>query len=352
MKPLVSIIFITYNQEGYVAEAIDSFLMQKTNFDFEILIHDDASTDGTINILKSYQNKYPKMINLTLEKENQHSKNNLTFMKDLYSNCKGKYIAVCEGDDFWTDPQKLQKQVNMLEANPEYSICFHPVRVFFENKESKDTIYPKAGFGVTDFTIDNLLRENFIQTNSVMYRKQKYTNLPTNILPFDWYMHLYHAKFGKIGFINEVMASYRRHNEGLWWESYNDKNAFWVNNATRHFNFYSEVLKSFSKPNEQKIIYEGISNSFSALLKTAKSGNKDLVKEIMYKFNDIAIAIFEHQQEKIATKDKQIEDLYHAVSLKENHISNLEKFHDELKQIKSSRSWKILQNSKKFRNKN
>lgn len=124
--PLVSICCLTYNHVQYVAACLDGFLSQKTTFGIEILVHDDASTDGTTDIIKDYAEKYPEIIFPLYEEENQYSKYHGAM--DIifnYSRARGKYIAYCEGDDYWTDPLKLQKQVDFLESHPEYSVCFH-----------------------------------------------------------------------------------------------------------------------------------------------------------------------------------------------------------------------------------
>lgn len=121
----VSVLCITYNQEDYIEQAIKSFLAQKTDFAFEILIHDDASTDGTAQIVRKYERLYPNMIRAIIQTENQHSKGVKITSGILTPLAKGKYIAVCEGDDFWTDENKLQKQYNYMEQNPECSMCIH-----------------------------------------------------------------------------------------------------------------------------------------------------------------------------------------------------------------------------------
>lgn len=124
-KPLVSICCITYNHAPFIRQCLEGFLMQKTNFPIEILIHDDCSTDGTTEIVKEYAAKYPDLIFPLYETENQYSKpNHLLLDFYNYRRARGKYIAYCEGDDYWTDPLKLQKQVDFMEANPEYSLCW------------------------------------------------------------------------------------------------------------------------------------------------------------------------------------------------------------------------------------
>lgn len=130
-NPLVSICCITYNHAQFIRKCLDGFLMQKTDFPIEILIHDDCSTDGTTEIIREYEAKYPDLIFPLYEEENQYQQGKAAEI-DFYNyrRARGKYIAYCEGDDYWTDPLKLQKQVDFLEANPEYSVCFHNYKIF------------------------------------------------------------------------------------------------------------------------------------------------------------------------------------------------------------------------------
>ena len=122
---MVTIRCIAYNQERYIRDCLEGFVMQKTNFRFEAIVHDDASTDGTAAIIKEYAEKYPDIIKPILETENQYSKHDGSLQRIMAEGCKGKYVAFCEGDDYWTDPLKLQKQVDFLESHPDYSLCFH-----------------------------------------------------------------------------------------------------------------------------------------------------------------------------------------------------------------------------------
>lgn len=123
-RPLVTMVCDTYNQKDYIRQAIDGFLMQKTDFPVEILIHDDASTDGTREIVKEYASKHPDIIRTILREENMFSKDQKILEHYCFAHCNGKYIAVCEGDDYWTDPYKLQKQIGYMEAHPECTLCF------------------------------------------------------------------------------------------------------------------------------------------------------------------------------------------------------------------------------------
>src|SRR5690606_25688557 len=124
MSILVSIVCITYNHEDFIADTIESFLMQQTNFKFEILIHDDASTDKTADIIKAYEKQYPHLIKPIYQTENQYSKGVPVEIFN-FERAKGKYIAQCEGDDYWIDPFKLQKQIDYLEKHPQCSLVFH-----------------------------------------------------------------------------------------------------------------------------------------------------------------------------------------------------------------------------------
>ena len=135
--PLVSVCCVTYNHASYIKKAIDSFLMQETDFPFEILIHDDSSTDGTTDIVMEYAEKYPGIIKPIIQTENQLSKGGLICPRLVFPKTLGKYIALCDGDDYWTDKTKLQKQVSFLENNSDYVITYTDCRLFDENGDLK-----------------------------------------------------------------------------------------------------------------------------------------------------------------------------------------------------------------------
>lgn len=170
--PLVSISCITYNHAPYIRECLHGFMMQKCDFDFEVLIHDDASTDGTQEIIREYQEKYPEIIKPILQKENQWSQGvrgiNLKFN---FSRAKGKYIALCEGDDYWTDPLKLQKQVDFLEKNEEFGlVCTH-----CHTSEEKR----KPLISDTEITAFEILHHNPIYTLTTLFRKSIIKDIKT-----------------------------------------------------------------------------------------------------------------------------------------------------------------------------
>lgn len=209
-KPLVSIACGTYNQEKYIAQTIEGFLMQKTSFDFEIIVHDDASTDRTKEIVMSYTKKYPDKFNNIYQNENQLSKDTSSVSRIMFSHAKGKYIALCEGDDYWTDPYKLQKQVDFLESNEEYVACFHKVKILEKSGDLVDdyiTIVPNK-----HETIEDLARDgNYIHTPSVIFRNaiKKFPEA-FFISPIgDYFMYMLLAEHGKFKYLTDTMAVYR-----------------------------------------------------------------------------------------------------------------------------------------------
>jgi glycosyltransferase involved in cell wall biosynthesis len=133
-QPMVTVWCLTYNQKDYIRDALDGFVMQETNFSYEVIVHDDASTDGTTDIINEYATNYPKIIKPVIETENQWQRGGLkhivAIMNEHYRH--GKYIAFCERDDFWTDSRKLQRQVDFLESHPDYSMCFHSAKKKYE----------------------------------------------------------------------------------------------------------------------------------------------------------------------------------------------------------------------------
>jgi len=206
---------MTYNHEKFIQDALNSFLAQKANFAFEILVFDDCSQDHTVEIIKEYEKKYPDLIKPILNNVNL---NNKPRGFSRYTN--GEYIAMCEGDDYWTDPDKLQIQVDFLDQNPDYAICFHKVKRVNENNPANSSVFPE---NCPDTTyLEDLLEANYIQTNSVMYRNRKIPALNTIALPKDWLSHILHAEFGKIKIINKVMSVYRIHKNSMWGAFKND----------------------------------------------------------------------------------------------------------------------------------
>ncbi|OBJ59294.1 glycosyltransferase [Mycobacterium asiaticum] len=222
-SPKVSVVSITYNQEAYIRDALDGFVAQKTDFPVEVVIADDASTDTTPAIVREYAERYPVLFRPILRSENIGVYAN--FVQTLAA-ARGQYVALCEGDDFWTDPLKLAKQVEFMDQHPETTVCFHPVRVVHTDG-TPDSVFPPLRLR-RKLSLEALLERNFIQTNSVMYRRDiRYDDIPANVMPLDWYLHVRHAINGEIAMLPETMAVYRRQPQGIWYDVDRDRQEFW-----------------------------------------------------------------------------------------------------------------------------
>jgi glycosyltransferase involved in cell wall biosynthesis len=211
----VSIAVTTYNHEKYIAQAIDSILMQKVNFDYEIIIGEDYSADNTRNIVIDFQKRYPDKIKLILPPKNLGFGGNKIFLQILQE-CKGAYIAFLDGDDYWTSLHKLQKQVDLLDSHPEYVVCFHNAKVFYED-ESREFWNLNPINQKEVLTIEDLLGGNVIAISSSMVRRNLLGEFPdwfVTALSGDWVLFILYARHGDIEYINEVMSVYRVHNQG------------------------------------------------------------------------------------------------------------------------------------------
>ena len=176
-KPLVTIRCITYNHEPYIRQCLDGFIMKKKNFRFEAIVHDDASTDGTADIIREYAEKYPEIIKPILQTENQYSKRDGSIRKILNENTHGKYIAICEGDDYWIDPLKLQKQVDFLENNESYGLVFGKSIYYIQ----KDNVFLDFRTDGNVGSTEKLLSGNCIETLTTLFRKNIYDKYHSEI---------------------------------------------------------------------------------------------------------------------------------------------------------------------------
>ena len=278
----LSIVCITYNHERFIRDCLEGFIMQKTNFPFEILINDDASMDKTADIIREYETKYPDLFRCVYQTENQWGKKDV-WNDILFPMVRGKYVALCEGDDYWTDPLKLQKQVDFMETHPDFSICFHPVTVHWDDNSRPDSVFPndKTRFYKTELTLNDLLDHNFIQTNSVVYRwrfhKDSLDLMPKDILPKNWFLHLLHAQTGKIAFLPDVMAVYRRNQAVSGTEPEKKMNGSFRCGIAM-VRFYLEIQKHFGKDCKDILDY------FSILtyLHLQNAGKDALIKELSF----------------------------------------------------------------------
>ena len=210
---MVTIQCATYNHFPFIRQCLDGFVNQITDFRYEAIVHDDLSTDGTAEIVREYAEKYPDIIKPVFEKENQYSKGNLEKIMNSYNH--GKYIAICEGDDYWTDPYKLQKQVDYLEHHPDYVLTY--TNVSYIDKQSK-----KINYGVKYKHYEGnclkplVMYTNFIVTNTVCFRKDALDgwddlvkSMPFNLLIGDKPKWLYLAGKGKFKYFDRRCSAYR-----------------------------------------------------------------------------------------------------------------------------------------------
>ena len=268
-KVKLSILCITYNHAKFIRQALDGFVMQKTNFPFEVIIHDDASTDGTAEIIKENAEQYPDIIKPIFQTKNQWVQGKLPLVHFMLDKVQGEYVAMCEGDDYWTDVYKLQKQVDFLDENPDFSVCFHPVNVVWQDKSKPDSIFPTHEyiFNKDVLSLQDLLKQNFIQTNSVVYRwNMTRDDWPKqNFLPADYLFHLIHAKHGKIKYMDEVMAVYRKHSGGVW-DGCGVTDEWFLRCGVLHIKFY-EILKDMFDADTKKQIQWLALRTFGVLKK-------------------------------------------------------------------------------------
>lgn len=344
--PKVTVFCLAYNQASYIRQCLDGILMQQVNFEIEILINDDASSDGTAEVIKEYEQKYPKMIRPVYQGENQYSKGKRNFIiRYLMPKMRGEYIAICEGDDYWTDPLKLQKQVDFLDANLDYALCFHKVLVKYEGGEFDDRVYPDV-LNKSWYTRAQLLKINYIQTNSVMYRRQAYDEVSNKVTPGDWYLHLYHAQFGKIKLIDEIMSVYRKHKGGMWWEYDRDRTKIWRTHGIAHLTMWVELQKFYSSnTNHLKIIRSHIDEMVDVLIDIDRVYRSGDTLEVVRRFPEEMARYMKRQRERqvdLMEKIKAQQGSIDVVRYEVDKMNQLLTMRDaELARIKATKTWRM-----------
>ena len=209
----VSVCMLAYNHQEFIAQAVEGAIAQSGDFDLELVIGDDASSDDTSAILRTLQEKYPEQIKLRINPKNMGMMGNL---EATLNECSGTYIAMLEGDDYWTDPKKLAKQAEFLEANRDFAICFHPVQVLEPDGFKADRFTNEVA-SVT--SINDLAKGNYIHTCSVVYRAGVFAEYPASFKSStvgDYFMHMLFARHGLIKKLPDTMAVYRVHSGGVW----------------------------------------------------------------------------------------------------------------------------------------
>ncbi len=209
----ISVCCTAYNHEKYIRECLDSIVMQQAEVGFEIIVNDDASTDNTASIIREYEEKYPNLIRAYYQTENQYSQYGIKgVLREVFSHARGKYIAFCETDDYWTDPQKIQKQYEAMEAHPEVDICAHAVQVINSSDPQKtyavapkweDTVIPAgeviAGGGA------------YVMTSSLFFRRDMQNNIPRfrDFLEIDYTIQMHGSLRGGMLYLKDNMSVYR-----------------------------------------------------------------------------------------------------------------------------------------------
>ncbi len=225
----VSVCLQTYNHAPYIARALDSVLMQETDFDYEIILGEDESSDGTREICIDYARRYPDRIRLFLRSREDviylggRPTGRYNFIQNLNA-ARGQYVALLDGDDYWTDPRKLQKQADLLDAHPDYALCFHAVDEVDAQGQRIRTVRPPGRKPV--YRLRDVMRHNSIAALSVMFRNRpEHHPLPDwfrETRYADWPLHILNAAYGDIGYIDEVMGVYQRHAGGVTQHIYDD----------------------------------------------------------------------------------------------------------------------------------
>ena len=247
--PVVSICMVTYGHEEFISEAINSILMQQCDFDFELVIGNDASPDHSDAVIRKMINSHPRghLIKYHKHEQNIGMMNNFSF---ILGQCRGQYIALCDGDDYWTDPMKLQKQVHFLANNPDYVLCFHKVKILNRDGSLTEDFITQVPENYE--TIETLLQQgNYIHTPSVLFRNviNHYPNEFLRSPIGDFFLYILLAEHGKLKFLNEEMCVYR-HGVGFFSQQTDVRISF---NVMR---FYSCLLSYLSNDRHKKIIFD------------------------------------------------------------------------------------------------
>ena len=285
-RPKVSICCITYNHESYIEDALKGFLIQETDFPFEILIHDDASTDRTADIIRKYEAKYPRLIKSIYQAENQYSKGLKIAPTFLFPIAKGEYIALCEGDDYWVSEKKLQIQTELMQKYADINISFHPAYKVDGFKLEKKKIYSNHGKALATFSLEDVILGGggFMPTASLMIKSTTLKTLPRWFFEYapvgDYYIQAVSSLPGGALYIPKVMGGYRVGNPNSWSSTQGklaaekiqldaENHKCCINEFINH-NVDSEVLK--------KAI--GFQLTFAAL-KAMKSNNQKLARKLI-----------------------------------------------------------------------
>ena len=378
---MVSIVCGAYNQEDYIADTLDGFLLQETDFRIEILIHDDASSDKTAQIIKSYEAQYPDIIKPVYQTENKHSQGILINYTYNLPRVTGEYIAYCDGDDYWIDPVKLQSQVDFLEKNKEFTGCTHNTKILNSDEPTKESLvvssHTKDVFYIDDF----IKGEAYFHTSSMVYRTSVMDKIYSQYLGKyrgDWFILMTFSKYGPIKYLDTIMSIYRIHDQGVW--SLLNENQ----KIKKNLNAIIDFNKIFDYQYEENLL-----NLFTRIsMSTVKDTEDDFIQDLFQELdtNDIIRVIpylysfsnrqeqtieqqkqtienheqtiesqkqtiesqkqtIESQEQEIESQEQEIESQRQTIEYQGQLIDNNEKY---LRSLYSSRSWKAIQVLKKL----
>ena len=221
--PLVSVYCMTYNQKNTIGQTIESILAQQTDFEFELIIHDDASTDGTAEIVRRYAEAYPHIIRPIFQEENQYRKCNL-IQSFIHPAGRGTFIAICEGDDYWCDPKKLQIQADYMRSHPECMLTFHAVRQLTNEEETIVRPLKRSGIVLAPLIVKR--GGQFCPTVSSFFRKEVMDLWPefrVNADVYDYPAQVLAASMGTVYYMDRIMGVYRFASAGSWTAEYKDQ---------------------------------------------------------------------------------------------------------------------------------
>ena len=282
-KPLVSVCVITYNHAAYIRQTLDTILGQEINFPLQIVVADDCSTDSTRKIVLEYKEKHPEIFKLVLQEKNVGPGRNFV---DLFRAATGKYIAYVEGDDYWSNPRKLQMQFDFLESNPDFSLCYHRAKLQWEyDSPEQDHIDPETNNGDKAVsTIHDLLSIGwFIRSCSLFFRNIPLPQDFEKLYIGDYPLHVLVADTGKICFMDECMAVYRTHQKGRPETVLLSQE---INRQRLNFRHHIEMLDYLNKHTSYKYDAEFQrskgNNIYSHLTSLIKKDKKSFFKELVY----------------------------------------------------------------------
>lgn len=248
-SPLVSVKCLTYNHEKYIESALDGFLLQKTDFPFEVIVHDDASTDKTADIIRKYEKEFPLIIKPIYEKENQYSKKDGSLTKIVNSRIKGEYVALCEGDDYWIDCFKLQKQIDYMKEHPLCTLCFTNAELAGDRTGKMIEQLGRKRYlkkGSWDYNCGEMAMLDFVPTASLVFPTKVYKNYPTlskDAFQGDILLRLYCTSLGYAHYIEEETCVYRTGVEG-------SVIALWFKDSEARIKSLEAIKKCFHEFNE------------------------------------------------------------------------------------------------------